>query len=229
MPAAVEAGSGLRKSGTRYRQRSSFSSGQPSYEGVSTLMRIVLMGPPGAGKGTQAKFIAQKLSIPHISTGEIFRSNVSLGTDLGIEAKKYMDKGEYVPDSITNAMVADRLAHPDTKNGFLLDGYPRTLEQVGELQKILDDLGTPLDHVVEITANTGEVIARLLNRALVEGRVDDTEDVIRRRMEIYREQTEPLTAVYDDKGLLLKVDGMGPADEVTHRLLSALGTSNSGK
>ncbi len=185
-------------------------------------MRIVLMGPPGAGKGTQAAVIASELNIPHISTGEIFRANVGEGTELGVEAKKYMDKGEYVPDSITNAMVADRLAQPDTGNGFLLDGYPRTLEQVGELDKILANLETPLDTVVEITANTEEVIARLLNRAKLEGRADDTEDVIRRRMEVYAEQTEPLTAVYREKGLLVQVDGMGSVEEVSARLLAAL-------
>lgn len=185
-------------------------------------MRIVLMGPPGAGKGTQAAVIASELNIPHISTGEIFRANVGEGTELGVEAKKYMDKGEYVPDSITNAMVADRLAQPDTGNGFLLDGYPRTLEQVGELDKILANLETPLDTVVEITANTEEVIARLLNRAKLEGRADDTEDVIRRRMEVYAEQTEPLTAIYREKGLLVQVDGMGSVEEVSARLLAAL-------
>ena len=185
-------------------------------------MRIVLMGPPGAGKGTQAAVIAKELDIPHISTGEIFRANVGQGTELGVEAKKYMDKGEYVPDSITNAMVADRLAQPDTANGFLLDGYPRTLEQVGELDTILANLGTPLDSVVEITANTEEVIARLLNRAKLEGRADDTEEVIRRRMEIYAEQTAPLTAVYREKGLLVQVDGMGSVEEVSGRLLGAL-------
>mgnify|MGYP003439626314 FL=1 len=185
-------------------------------------MRIVLMGPPGAGKGTQAAVVAKELDIPHISTGEIFRANVGQGTELGVEAKKYMDKGEYVPDSITNAMVADRLAQPDTGNGFLLDGYPRTLEQVGELDTILANLGTPLDSVVEITANTEEVIARLLNRAKLEGRADDTEEVIRRRMEIYAEQTEPLTAVYREKGLLVQVDGMGSVEEVSGRLLGAL-------
>lgn len=186
-------------------------------------MRIVLMGPPGAGKGTQAKFVAESFSIPHISTGEIFRANVAAGTDLGIEANKYMDKGEYVPDSVTNAMVADRLAQPDTANGFLLDGYPRTLEQVGALEQILANLGTPLDNAVEITANTEIVIARLLNRAKLEGRADDTEDVIRTRMRIYAQQTEPLVAVYSDKGMLIQVDGMGTVDEVKARLLAALG------
>lgn len=185
-------------------------------------MRIVLMGPPGAGKGTQAKFVAEDLQIPHISTGEIFRANVGAGTELGIEAKKYMDSGAYVPDSVTNAMVADRLAQPDTANGFLLDGYPRTLQQVGELEKILDGLGTPLDSVVEITADTDAVIARLLHRAELEGRPDDTEEVIRHRMVVYAAETEPLTAVYAEKGLLIKVDGMGEVSEVTARLLSAL-------
>ena len=184
-------------------------------------MRIVLMGPPGAGKGTQAAVVAKELNIPHISTGEIFRANVGAGTELGVEAKKYMDKGEYVPDSVTNAMVADRLAQPDTENGFLLDGYPRTLEQVGELDVILVGLGTPRDKVVEITANTEEVIARLLNRAKLEGRADDTEEVIRRRMEVYAEQTEPLTAVYREEGKLIQVDGMGSVEDVTARLLSA--------
>ncbi|MGV1035568.1 MAG: adenylate kinase [Candidatus Nanopelagicales bacterium] len=186
-------------------------------------MRIVLMGPPGAGKGTQAKVVAEALAIPHISTGEIFRANVGAGTELGVEAKEYMDKGEYVPDSVTNAMVADRLAEPDTSDGFLLDGYPRTLEQVAELDAILNNLGTPLEKVVEITANTEEVIARLLNRAKLEGRADDTEEVIRRRMEVYAEQTEPLTRVYQGKGLLVEVDGMGSVEDVTGRLLAALG------
>ncbi len=185
-------------------------------------MRLVLMGPPGAGKGTQAAVISEKLDIPHISTGEIFRANVGEGTELGVKAKEYMDKGEYVPDEITNAMVADRLAQPDTDNGFLLDGYPRTLDQVGELRTILEGLGTPLDKVVEITADTDAVVERLLARAEKEGRADDTEEVIRRRMEIYAEQTEPLVNVYEGEGLLVKVDGMGSVDEVSERLLTAL-------
>ena len=185
-------------------------------------MRIVLMGPPGAGKGTQAVLIAEHLGIPHVSTGEIFRANVGQGTALGVEAKKYMDGGEYVPDSVTNAMVADRLTQEDAANGFLLDGYPRTVAQVHALNAMLADSGVALDKAVEITADTDEVVARLLNRAQEQGRADDTEDVIRRRMEIYAEQTAPLTDLYRDQGILLQVDGMGSVDEVAGRLLAAL-------
>lgn len=186
-------------------------------------MRIVLMGPPGAGKGTQAVKIAESLQVPHISTGEIFRANLAAGTPLGVEAKRYMEAGEYVPDEVTNSMVAARLAEADAANGFILDGYPRTLAQVDELDGILTGLATKIDKVVEITANTDEVVARLLNRAKEQGRADDTEEVIRRRMDVYAEQTEPLVRVYDERGLLVKVDGMGSMDEVTARLLAALG------
>ncbi len=186
-------------------------------------MRIVLMGPPGAGKGTQAVKIAESLQVPHISTGEIFRANLAAGTPLGLEAKRYMESGEYVPDEVTNSMVASRLAEADAANGFILDGYPRTLAQVDELDGMLAGLNTHLDKVVEITANTDEVVARLLNRATEQGRADDTEEVIRRRMDVYSEQTEPLVRVYDERGLLVKVDGMGSMDEVTGRLLAALG------
>lgn len=184
---------------------------------------LILIGPPGAGKGTQATLIAEKFAIPHISTGAIFRANVSEGTDLGVEAKSYMDRGEYVPDSVTNAMVRDRLGQDDTANGFLLDGYPRTLAQVDELDTILADLGKQLDAVVEITADVDEVTARLLARAAKEGRADDTEEVIRRRMVVYAEQTEPIVAVYTDRGLVRKVDGMGTVEEVHARIAAVLG------
>lgn len=184
---------------------------------------LILIGPPGAGKGTQATLIAEKFAIPHISTGAIFRANVAEGTDLGVEAQSYMERGEYVPDSVTNAMVRNRLAEPDTGNGFLLDGYPRTLAQVDELDSILADLGKQLDAVVEITADTEEVTQRLLARAAKEGRADDTEDVIRRRMVVYAEQTEPIVAVYTERGLVRKVDGMGSIDEVNGRIVDALG------
>jgi len=185
-------------------------------------MRIVLMGPPGAGKGTQAVVIAEQLSIPHISTGDIFRANLKEGTPLGLEAKKYMEAGEYVPDSVTNGMVADRLSQPDAERGFLLDGYPRTVDQVHALNAILAESDLTLDRVVEITANTDEVVARLLNRAKEQGRADDTEEVIRRRMEVYAEQTAPLTEVYGRQGVLVQVDGMGSVDEVSGRILAAL-------
>ena len=185
-------------------------------------MRIVLMGPPGAGKGTQAVVIAQKLGIPHISTGDIFRANVTAGTPLGIEAKRFMDAGEYVPDTVTNAMVRDRLAQVDAAQGFLLDGYPRTLDQINELDDILSGLGSTVEQVVEITADTDEVVARLLNRAIEQGRADDTEDVIRRRLEVYSEQTAPLTDLYGSRGILVKVDGLGTVAEVTNRIETAL-------
>lgn len=186
-------------------------------------MRIVLMGPPGAGKGTQAAIIAEKLQIPHISTGDIFRSNVGAGTQLGVEAKKYMDAGEYVPDSVTNAMVRDRLAHADAINGFLLDGYPRTVDQIRELDAILKSLGQVLDVVVEITADTDEVVQRLLKRSTQQGRSDDTEDVIRHRLDVYAEQTAPLTKVYGDRGLVKQVDGLGEIADVTTRIMQQLG------
>ena len=180
------------------------------------------MGPPGAGKGTQAVVVAASLGIPHISTGDIFRANVGAGTPLGEEAQRYMDAGEYVPDSITNAMVRDRLSHDDCQPGFLLDGYPRTLEQVNELDMMLESDGRRLDRVVELTVVTEEVVGRLLKRAQEQGRADDTADVIRRRLEVYFEQTAPLVAVYRERGILLEVDGMGDVAQVSERILTAL-------
>lgn len=180
------------------------------------------MGPPGAGKGTQAVVVAASLGIPHISTGDIFRANVGAGTPLGEEAQRYMDAGEYVPDSITNAMVRDRLSHDDCQPGFLLDGYPRTLEQVNELDMMLESDGRRLDRVVELTVITDEVVGRLLKRAQEQGRADDTADVIRRRLEVYFEQTAPLVAVYRERGILLEVDGMGDVAQVSERILTAL-------
>jgi adenylate kinase len=185
-------------------------------------MRLILMGPPGAGKGTQAKVIAQHYGIPAISTGDIFRANVAGRTELGLEAQRYMDAGEYVPDEVTNAMVRDRIAEKDCVPGFLLDGYPRTLAQVEELDRMLEAQGCALDVAVALTADLEELVARLLQRAQVEGRADDTEDVIRRRQEVYDEQTSPLISVYRERGLLVEVDGMGEIDEVTARILAAL-------
>lgn len=186
------------------------------------MTRLLLIGPPGAGKGTQAARLAEAYGIPAISTGDIFRENVKNETELGREAKAFMDRGEYVPDSLTNALVRDRLSHEDAKNGFLLDGYPRTADQVTELDGILADQGNALDAVVLITADTDEVVRRLLNRALEQGRADDTEEVIRRRMEVYAEQTAPLIEVYSSRNLVREVDGLGAVEEVTERILSAL-------
>jgi adenylate kinase len=185
-------------------------------------MRLILLGPPGAGKGTQAKRLAERLGVPAISTGDIFRANVSSGTELGVLAKSYMDSGEYVPDSVTNDMVRGRLAEPDAAKGFLLDGYPRTTAQVEVLDGMLAEAGLGIDAVVELTADADEVVQRLLKRAEIEGRADDTEDVIRRRLEVYAEQTAPLTDLYGARGLVRKVDGMGAVDEVTDRLAKAL-------
>ena len=185
-------------------------------------MRLIIMGPPGAGKGTQAAYIAERFGIPAISTGDIFRRNVSEGTPLGVEAKRYMDAGEYVPDEVTNAMVRDRIAEADAQPGFLLDGYPRTLAQVQELDGMIEQTGHELDAVVVLTVDQDEIVSRLLQRAQVEGRADDTEEVIRRRQEVYAEQTEPLIGVYRERGILSEVDGMGEVDDVTRRLFAAL-------
>jgi adenylate kinase len=184
--------------------------------------RLVLLGPPGAGKGTQAVRLAARLGVPAISTGDIFRTNVGEGTDLGRLAQEYMDSGSLVPDEVTNAMVRHRLAENDAIGGFLLDGYPRNVAQAGELDDTLNATGVVLDAVVEITANVDEVVTRLLHRAEIEGRADDTEPVIRHRMTVYSEQTAPLTVFYQVRGILVQVDGMGSVDEVTDRMVGAL-------
>lgn len=180
------------------------------------------MGPPGAGKGTQAKFVAEHFKIPAISTGDIFRANVSQGTPLGVEAKRYMDAGEYVPDEVTNRMVRNRIGEPDASGGFLLDGYPRTLAQVEELDDMIEHTGHQLDAVVVLTVDQEEIVQRLLQRAQTEGRTDDTEEVIRRRQEVYAEQTQPLIEVYKQRGLVREIDGLGEVDEVTKRVFTAL-------
>jgi adenylate kinase len=180
------------------------------------------MGPPGAGKGTQARFIAEHFGIPAISTGDIFRANVSAGTPLGVEAKRYMDAGEYVPDAVTNRMVRNRIDEPDATNGFLLDGYPRTVAQVEELDGMIRYTGHQLDAVLCLVVDKDEVVTRLLQRAEIEGRADDTEDVIRRRQEVYLEQTAPLIEVYKDRGILVEVDGLGEVDDVTKRIFDVL-------
>jgi adenylate kinase len=183
-------------------------------------VRLVLVGPPGAGKGTQAAVIAGKLGIPHISTGDIFRANVGQGTALGRQAQQYMDAGELVPDEVTNAMVADRLAQDDASGGFLLDGYPRNLDQADVLSELLQGAGTPLDAVVEIVVDTDHVVERLLARG--QGRVDDSEEIIRHRLDVYASETAPLVDYYREHGLLRTVDGVGSVDDVTARILAVI-------
>lgn len=186
------------------------------------MKRLLLMGAPGSGKGTQAAIVAARLGISAISTGDIFRANVAGGTPLGVEAKKYISKGEYVPDSVTNAMVRSRLSRPDAATGFILDGYPRTVSQVEFLDQVLGEQGTKLDSVITLVVDVEEVVKRLLRRADAEGRSDDTEDVIRHRLKLFAEQTAPLAEVYEARGLLTRIDGMGPVSEVATRMLAVV-------
>jgi adenylate kinase len=185
-------------------------------------MRLLIMGPPGAGKGTQAAKLAERLGGAHISTGDIFRANVEQQTELGQAAQRYMDAGEYVPDEVTNAMVRDRLTHDDARDAFILDGYPRTVDQVDTLDGILADLGSKLDGVISLVVNPEELIQRLLKRAETSGRADDTEEVIRHRQQVYTQETAPLLEVYGDRGVVIEVDGMGSADQVAQRIVDAL-------
>lgn len=179
-------------------------------------MRLVLVGPPGAGKGTQAVRLAERLDIPHISTGDLFRANLSQETPLGIEAKRYMDAGELVPDSVTVDMVRSRLAEGDVAKGFILDGFPRTVSQAGSLAEILLERGEDLDAVVELQVPVDLLVERLLSR----GRADDTEDVIRRRQQVYLDETAPLLDHYRDR--LVVVDAVGSVEEITERVVDAL-------
>ena len=212
-------------------------------------MRVVLVGPPGAGKGTQAQFVASHLSIPTISTGEIFRYNVSTGTELGRAAKTYMDRGDLVPDEVTIAMVADRLQEDDAQAGFLLDGFPRNVPQAETLKKMLTEWDTRLDLVLELVVDDDEVVRRLSGRRTCRRcghvwhvlfdppsrgehcddcggelfqRDDDREETIRHRLDVYQQQTQPLITFYADEGILLGVDATGPVEEITDRALSAL-------
>ena len=213
-------------------------------------MRIVLVGPPGAGKGTQAKIIAGRLSIPAISTGDIFRANVGAGTPLGLEAREYMDKGLLVPDSVTIAMVRDRLAQSDVANGFLLDGFPRNVPQAEELDSILAGMGTKLDVVLELVVDYDEVVKRVAGRRLCRNdsthifhvdfnppqalgvcdvcggelyqRDDDKEETVRERLAVYERETAPIVGFYAERGLLSSIDAMGTLEEVTERALAAL-------
>jgi len=185
-------------------------------------MRLLIMGPPGSGKGTQATHLAAQLRIPAISTGDIFRQNVNDGTAMGRVAREYMEAGEYVPDNVTNAMVRDRLAQLDCEDGFLLDGYPRTMQQVVELDDILARADAGLDAVIELVVDAEVLVDRLLARASADGRTDDTAEVIRRRLELYHEQTSVLALEYEDRGVLRTVDGDGPVEVVAARISGAL-------
>lgn len=205
-------------------------------------MRLVLVGPPGAGKGTQAQFLAAHYSIPHISTGDIFRANLKAGTPLGLQAKGFMDKGELVPDSVTNEMVKDRLTHDDVANGFLLDGFPRNVAQAEVLRAILAEKKTPLHAVLEFSLANEEIIARLSSRRTckecgqpsvgqdkcpqcggdVYQREDDKAEVISRRLEVYQEQTAPIVSFYRNEGLLITVGALGSVEDITAHAISAL-------
>jgi adenylate kinase len=185
-------------------------------------MRLLIMGPPGAGKGTQAKRIAEHYGIPAISTGDIFRAMKNADTPLARQVRAIMESGGYVSDEITNEIVKDRLAQPDCQRGFLLDGYPRTLQQVQTLDDYLSETNRPLDAVISLLADADEVVARLLKRAAIDGRADDNEETIRVRLQVYAEQTEPLLGVYRSRGLLVEVNGLGEIDEVSERVFVAL-------
>lgn len=180
-------------------------------------MRLVLLGPPGAGKGTQAELLSEKLGVPHISTGALFRTNISQQTPLGREAQQYLDAGNLVPSDVTNRMVEARIGEPDAVNGFILDGYPRTVDQAEALEKMLKESGQALDAVLSFVVDEDVVVERMLAR----GRGDDTEEVIRNRMRVYREETEPLLEHYD--GSVVSVEGVGDIEEVNARALKALG------
>ncbi len=184
--------------------------------------RLLIVGPPGSGKGTQAARISSVYGIPDVSTGDIFRFNIKNGTPLGVQVKEIVDAGDYVPDSLTNALVAERLEEADCRNGFLLDGYPRTPEQVTYLDGLLAKKGQSLDAVIQLVADRDEVVARLTKRAHEQGRVDDSEEAIRHRQEVYLRETSPLIEVYRDRGLLIEVDGLGDIDEVAERITRAL-------
>ncbi|MET3450459.1 adenylate kinase [Curtobacterium sp. 1544] len=184
--------------------------------------RLIIVGPPGAGKGTQAGRIADAFGIPAVSTGDIFRKNVAEGTPLGVQAKAIMDAGDYVPDSLTNELVKSRLNEADAEGGFLLDGYPRTVGQVEYLDALLAEQGTGIDAVIQLVADQDELVGRLLKRAEEQGRSDDNEETIRRRQQVYTEQTAPIVAAYGERGLVVDVDGLGGIDEVGDRIQAAL-------
>lgn len=181
-------------------------------------MRLILFGPPGAGKGTQANKIADKYGTAHISTGDMLRAAVKNETELGELAKSYMDKGELVPDGVVIGIIKDRINEKDTQRGFMLDGFPRTVPQAEALSEMLNSEGESIDAVVSIEVNDEEIVNRILERQKIEGREDDTEEVVRKRLDVYRSQTEPLKSYYENEGVLYEVEGMGTIDEVFDRI-----------
>lgn len=195
-------------------------------------MRLLIMGPPGAGKGTQAQGIADHYNIPAISTGDIFRgiakADPNTASDLARQVQDIMNSGSYVSDEITNEIVAERLQEPDAAGGFLLDGYPRTAGQVDALNQMLAGKGQKLDAVIALQADTDELVGRLLKRAEIEGRADDNEETIRKRMEVYKEETADLLRIYREHNLLVEVDGLGDVEEVSGRIRAALAERVSG-
>lgn len=189
------------------------------------MMRMLIMGPPGCGKGTQAERLSRRLGITGVSTGEVFRDHVKNLTPLGRDVLVHLDAGDLVPDALTNRVVRDRLNQDDVRDGFLLDGYPRNTAQMAELDTILAATGHGLDVALELRVDDAELVRRLLHRASVTGRSDDTEEVIRHRLELYHHETEPVAAAYSERGILMSVDGMGSEDEIFGRLLAALRAS----
>lgn len=186
------------------------------------MTRLLIVGPPGAGKGTQSARLTERFSIPAIATGDIFRANIKNQTPLGIEIKAVVDAGDYVPDSLTNALITHRLEEPDALDGFLLDGYPRTLDQIAFLDELLANRHQELDAVIQLVADKEEVVKRLRLRAIEQGRTDDTEQAIRHRQDVYARETAPLIPVFRDRGLLIEVDGLGEIDDISARIFESL-------
>lgn len=186
------------------------------------MTRLLIVGPPGAGKGTQSARLTERFSIPAIATGDIFRANIKNKTPLGVEVKAVVDAGDYVPDSLTNALITHRLEEPDALDGFLLDGYPRTLDQIAFLDELLAKRHQELDAVIQLVADKEEVVSRLRLRAIEQGRTDDTEQAIRHRQDVYARETAPLIPVFRDRGLLIEVDGLGEIDDISARIFESL-------